>query len=317
MTGDRGTHDGVPPPRLRRRGLGFAVVIAVMMAASVAVQMAREARFASVASEASLLYVRSGPTLTRLALSFDDLLADVYWIRAIQHYGSTKRADAGEKSYALLYPLLDLTTTLDPRFNIAYRFGAIFLTEAYPDGPGQPEQAIALLEKGVAAMPNRWQYVLDIGFVHYWWRQDYGAAAEWFERASQVEGAPQWLGPLAATTFAQGGQRAGSRLLWQQLLETGDNEWLQNEAARRLLQLDAMDGLDQLRPAITAYRERTGQWPGDWDDLVGAGLLPGVPVDPTGTPYRLRPGTGEVDVGADSVLHPLPTEPNRLFGAAS
>ena len=34
--------------------------------------------------------------------------------------------------YPLLYPLLDLTTTLDPRFNIAYRFGAVFLAEPYP-----------------------------------------------------------------------------------------------------------------------------------------------------------------------------------------
>ena len=30
--------------------------------------------------------------------------------------------------------MLDLTTTLDPRFNIAYRFGAIFLAERYPAG---------------------------------------------------------------------------------------------------------------------------------------------------------------------------------------
>ena len=52
--------------------------------------------------------------------------------------------------YDLLYPLLDLTTTLDPLFNIAYRFGAIFLAEAYPAGAGRPDLAVALLEKGIA-----------------------------------------------------------------------------------------------------------------------------------------------------------------------
>ena len=35
-------------------------------------------------------------------------------------------AAAGE-AYPLLYPMLDITTTLDPRFSIAYRFGSIFL----------------------------------------------------------------------------------------------------------------------------------------------------------------------------------------------
>ena len=312
VTGDR---QGVVPARPRSRGLRFAVAMALVMAASVALQMAREARYPSGALASPLLYVRSGPTMSRLALSFDDLLADVYWIRAIQHYGSTKLTDSDEKTYEFLYPFLDLATSLDPRFNIAYRFGAIFLTEGYPDGPGQPEQAIALLEKGVAAMPDRWQYVLDIGFVHYWWLQDYVAATAWFERASRIEGAPDWLGSLAATTLMQGGQRDGARLLWRHILDTSDNEWMQNEAARRLLQLDAMDGLDQLRQAVAAYRARQRQWPGDWADLVGAGLLAGVPIDPTGTAYRLEPGTGEVDVGADSVLFPLPNAPDRLSGA--
>ena len=45
------------------------------------------------------------------------------------------------RTYALLYPLLDLTTTLDPYFSIAYRFGAIFLGEPYPGGPGRPDLA--------------------------------------------------------------------------------------------------------------------------------------------------------------------------------
>ena len=98
-----------------------------------------------------------------------------------------------DKSYKLLYPLLDLTTTLDPHFNIAYRFGAIFLSEPYPGGPGRTDQAIALLERGLAANPTRWQYAQDAGFVHYWYRQDYKAAAEWFDRAARIEGAPWWL----------------------------------------------------------------------------------------------------------------------------
>ena len=50
--------------------------------------------------------------------------------------------------------MLDLTTTLDPLFNVAYRFGAIFLAEPYPGGAGRPDLAIALLEKGLQARPT-------------------------------------------------------------------------------------------------------------------------------------------------------------------
>ena len=105
--------------------------------------------------------------MARAALSYRSLLADVYWIRSLQHYGRTKMAESGETKYDLLYPLLDLTTSLDPRFNIAYRFGSIFLTENPPGGPGRPDLAIALLEKGLAAQPLRWEYAEDIGFVYY------------------------------------------------------------------------------------------------------------------------------------------------------
>ena len=57
-----------------------------------------------------------------------------------------RRRRAGTTSCCI--PLLDLTTTLDPYFSIAYRFGAIFLSEASPGGPGRPDQAVALLAEG-------------------------------------------------------------------------------------------------------------------------------------------------------------------------
>ncbi|MDP7294349.1 MAG: hypothetical protein QGG24_03415, partial [Vicinamibacterales bacterium] len=120
-------------------GLGLALAIAVLLGGALAAQTARDNRYAAWETESELLYVQSGAALTRLGLAFDDLLADLYWIRAVQHYGSTKIADEADRTYDLLYPFLDLATTLDPRFKIAYRFGAIFLTEAYPDGPGRPE----------------------------------------------------------------------------------------------------------------------------------------------------------------------------------
>ena len=131
----------------------------------------RDRVYAASRVETRLLYIPDGEVLDRMALSFDALLADVYWIRALQHYGGTKRSEDEEKSYDLLGPLLDITTTLDPRFNAAYRFGSVFLTEGYPNGPGRPDLAIALLQKGIEEMPDKWQYYMDIGFIYYWWLQ--------------------------------------------------------------------------------------------------------------------------------------------------
>ncbi len=291
------------------RPIVFAVLLGTLAATLVALQVVRDRLPPPAAPAERVLYVPSGAVLDRLALSFDALLADVYWIRAIQHYGGTKRAVGGDKRYALLYPLLDITTTLDPRFNIAYRFGAIFLTEAYPNGPGRPDQAVALLEKGFRRNPKKWQYLQDIGFIHYWWLHDYVTAAAWFKKASEVPGSSWWLKSLAATTLTQGGDRQSSRMLWHQIYQTADNDWLKRDAQRRLAQLAALDDLDRLLSLVERYHARTGRWPDRWERLVELGLLLRVPVDPAGVPYVLDLSAGTISLSKESSLYPLPVEP--------
>jgi hypothetical protein len=251
-----------------------------------------------------LLYVGSPETLGRMALEFDAVAADLYWIRAIQHYGGERlAASRAPWRYEQLYPLLDMTTSLDPYFGIAYRFGAIFLSEPYPGGPGRPDLAIKLLRKGIAAQPTRWHYYHDIGFVHYWALQDPEGAAAWFRQAAAIPGAPNWLLPVAAAMLTET-DRGAARYLWRQIMEA-DEEWLRKRAERGLLQLDALDQIDRLSTVVTATPRREGE-PYSWPALMRQGLLRGRPVDPAGTPYAIDPATGRVSVSEKSPLFPMP-----------
>jgi hypothetical protein len=281
---------------------GFAAAVCLMLA--VTLQVWRDHAFPRTDPDTQqLLYVRSPEALKRIVLGFDALAADLYWIRAIQHYGGD-RLDRGKvRRYELLYPLLDLATSLDPYFNIAYRFGAIFLSEAPPGGPGRPDHAVALLRKGIAEQPQKWQYYHDIAFVYYWSLRDPVAAAEWFRRAAAQPGAPNWLLPVAAAMLTRSSDRASSRFLWQQMLGA-DQEWMRRQAERALRQLDALDQIDQLQAFIAAVPRQPGE-PYIWLSLARAGLR-GVPVDPSGTPYELDPETGRVTVSKSSLLFPLP-----------
>jgi tetratricopeptide (TPR) repeat protein len=253
-----------------------------------------------------LMYLRSGRTADRVFLTFDALAADVYWMRTIQHYGRDRKLPSGTPGkFELLEPLLDLTTTLDPRFNVAYRFGAIFLSSEPPDGPGAPAQAIALLEKGLIANPRRWQYAHDIGFIHYWHTGDYAEAARWFHRAADMSDAPEWIRPLAATTLAQGGDRAGARRLLGEL--AGSQEaYIRNAATRALAQLQALDAIDQLEQLVDRFQIVSGRYPTNWADVIQRGLLPGLPADPTGTPFAYDAVTHRVSLSPESELSPLP-----------
>jgi tetratricopeptide (TPR) repeat protein len=294
----------------------------VLLAAAVQVQAARERAYPPVDVTEESLALSSGSAVRRLTGAYNTLFADVYWIRAIQYYGGTKHkidaAGAGQgilaeppaslaaDAFPGLYPLLDITTTLDPQFNIAYRFGAVFLAEPYPRGADRPDLAIALLEKGLRERPDKWQYLQDIGFVYYWFRHDYLAAAQWFQKAADVPGAPWWLRSLAATTLAQGGDRASSRAMWTAILQTAETDWVRKDAQRRLIQLQALDMIDGLQRALDDYARRTDTKP-DWRTLVGSRLLRGIPFDPTGTPFDLI--DGRVQLSKSSSLWPPPEEP--------
>jgi hypothetical protein len=293
----------------RKQTVIFVSALASMLAIVVALQVVRDRTFAYANGDQRLLYVRSGEVMKRAALSYDSLAADVYWIRALQHYGGDRAKPKGEARFELLYPLLDLTVSLDPQFIMAYRFGAIFLAEPYPGGAGRPDLAIALLKKGIAAMPEKWDYYYDIGFVNYWNLHDYKTAAEWFNRGAELPGAPWWLKTFAAVMLTRGGDRESSRFLWQQIGQSSD-EFLRATSRTRLMQLDALDAIDRLRPVLDEYARRTGRRAESWDQVIAAKLIRGIPRDPSGVPFELDPATGDILVSRSSELSPLPTEPS-------
>lgn len=282
-----------------RQWLPISLVVAVVAGVGlVRVQQHLDAALASYRTEVQELYLPSGEWVKRLSLGYRGLIACVYWTRAVQYYGRQHIA-GGE--YKLLYPLLDITTTVDPELILAYRFGAIFLTEAPPHGPGRPDHAIALLEKGIKALPDYWRFWYDLGFVYYRGLKDYRRASEAFYKGSEYPGAAPWMRIMAAKVLTEGGTRQNARQLWLELYNSTDDPTIRGSAQHHLLGLRADDEIEFLEKIVTHYREQAGQNPVSWQQLIAAGFIPGQPLDPTGQPYRLAAG-GRVLLQPDSRL---------------
>lgn len=291
------------------RAAAGLVAALVLMLGSAAILRARDARMPLASSSERWLYIRS-PRLGRLlAMNFAPLAADSYWLRTIQHFGGDRISRRRDRPFELLSPLLDLTTSLDPQFSAAYRFGAIFLSEPPPGGPGRTDEAIALLEKGLRASPTRWQYAHDIGFVILWHGSNPSAAAAWFRRAGSMPGAPNWLDPLAATVMMTGGDRNAARAWLLEMRQTATEAWVRRIAERRLAQLVALDQIDQLQALVPAFQQKMHRNPTGWPDFEAAGLLRGLPADPSGVPYVYFPASGRVRLDPSSTLGPLPEFP--------
>jgi hypothetical protein len=240
-----------------------------------------------------VLYMPSGKSLKRLSLGYSSLLADIYWTRAVQYFGD--KMNQRSMRYDLLYPLLDITTDLDPHLIVTYEFGSLFLSQPPPEGAGQPEKAVALVEKGIRENPTYWRLYFTLGFIHYLDRRDYKAASAAFLKGSEVPGALPWMKVMAARMAEHGDDRNTAVYLWKAVYDTSIDPQVKETAVQHLTSLHAEADIEQLEQRVKVYRERTGVLPARWLDMVRAGLLPGLPQDPNGAEYKLMPD-GTVDV---------------------
>jgi hypothetical protein len=270
----------------------LTTVLVVCMASAI-VLLRRIDRMRSGAVLEEVLYIPSAKILKRMSLGYDGLLADVYWTRAVQYFGGKHHAKTMQ--YQLLAPLLDITTELDPHLIVAYQFGAIFLAQKPPEGAGEPAKAVALVERGIQANPDRWQLYYDLGFFEYMERHNPAAAARAFLRGSQIPGAHPFLKVLAAAMAQHAGEIQTARILWTTTYETTEDQMIRANAVKHLRALRVDEDIPQLEALIAEFKRRTGQPPASWASLINAGLLRGIPVDPLGHPYKLKPD-GRIEV---------------------
>jgi len=239
------------------------------------------------------LYIPSPVVLKRMSLGYTGLLADIYWTRVVQYFGGHHHEGAME--YKLLAPLLDITTTLDPHLVVAYEFGGTFLAQKPPEGAGDPDAAARLVERGIRENPDAWRLYYHLGFIDYIERHDAKAAADAFERGSRVPGAHPWMKIMAATMAEHGGDPNTAKLLWTKIYENTEDKLIKANAAKHLRSIKANEDIAYLDQLVAAYQQRVGQLPQSWNEMISAGYLRGVPVDPSGTPYRLQ-SNGRVQV---------------------
>jgi len=262
------------------------VLVSCLTGASLTVRHLDHLRAGATAEEA--LFIPSPKVLERMSLGYTGLVADIYWTRAVQYFGTEHHVRSMQ--YKLLEPLLDIATTLDPHLTVAYEFGATFLAQKPPEGAGNPNAAVRLVERGVRENPSEWRLYYNLGFIHYFERKDYAAAANAFERGARVPGALPWMKVMAAQMSQHAGDLQTARLLWSSLYQTTENEDIRANAAKHLRALQVDEEVSLLEKLTATFHERTGHWPANWSEITGAGYLRGVPVDPTQRPYRLASG---------------------------
>jgi hypothetical protein len=246
-----------------------------------------------------VLYITSPKAAKSMSLGYDGLMADIYWTRAVQYFGSHHAEGAQE--YKLLAPLLNITTALDPHLTVAYEFGSTFLSTGPPNGAGSPKDAIKLVEYGIKNNPDNWHLYYDLGFIYYLELKDYKNAADAFAQGSHLPDAHPALKILAARMSEHAGDVETARLMWSAAYQTSVDNAVKANAAAHLRALQVDETVPLLESMIANYKRATGHMPSSFAEMVHDHVLAVIPRDPTGRPYKLMPD-GRVEVSDPNLL---------------
>jgi hypothetical protein len=292
--------------RTRRIPWLSLAAIALLLAGVAMLQRHIDAETGRFAQQQEELLLSSPAAVKKLSLGYDSLLGDVYWTRVVQYYGTRVAQD--HASFDLLWPLLNITTTLDPKLMVAYHFGAIFLSEPVV-GANRTDLAIKLINRGIEANPDDWHLNNDLGFLYYWRLKDYQKSAQVYLDGSKKPGAPAWFKLMAARLSAMGGSIDTSRIIWSEIYESDQDSQVRNMAMKELKILKAQSDEQQLDQLAADYRKRFGRDPASTEELRAAGLLGGIPLDPEGYAYVFGPdGKSSLDPRSPIVM-PVPAQP--------
>ncbi|NCC23830.1 MAG: hypothetical protein EOM25_01325 [Deltaproteobacteria bacterium] len=262
--------------------LGLAL-LSGYMAAGLAVQEQRQGRMHRFQFDGLNL-----PPLALQALAgeFKGLAAD-YLLLGVQSFiGSNQVLDRAE--WLAVARAFDQAQALDPYFEQTYLMAQGLLAWS----ASMPERAVRILRKAAEHRPWDWRARYYAGFNQYYFLNDYQAASESFLQAAKVPHSPEILPVLGARLAQKSGRTEWAlRLLYAMLKEKETEGSRTDEIERRI---KALEGVLVLERSVADFKNRTGAWPQELEDLMSEGVLVAFPENPYGTEWLFNPETGAV-----------------------
>ncbi len=239
------------------------------------------------ARAAELAYLPKGEYLKVAVLGYHQIVADLIWLKAVQHFGERQQT---KKGYKWAYHAVDVVTDLDPKFSFAYRAAGTILGV----WAGLVQESIAILSKGMRHNPEVWELPFYLGYDYFFELHDPKSAALYFQKAAELPGSPAYLPKLAARMTVEAGDPVAALEFLERLYRQMQDEQLRKGLERRMREVAVERDIRSLEEAVHQYKVRHKKNPGKLEDLVKAGIIPQVPIEPLGGTYQLNAKDGTV-----------------------
>jgi hypothetical protein len=238
-----------------------------------------------------MLYLPSGNFLKGAALGFDEILADLLWIKALAYFGGHAVTD---QDYPWLHHILETVTTLDPYFQYPYEFGGMILASEI----GDVDKSNLLLKKGMKNVPKThkryWYYPFFIAFNYMYYKNDYRTAAHYLEIASKFPKSPDYLPLLVARLYSNTDSPDIAIAFLTEMIKSTEKPELKEKFKLRLNEVTNLSNIQLLEAARHQFLLKFHRSPESIDEIFKNGLIVFIPADPRGGQYYISEKDGTV-----------------------
>lgn len=235
-------------------------------------------------------YVLPAALVSHFTFGFKNFLADYYWISVVQDVNKWDGKDVFYPEY------FRIIAALDPHFAYPYIFAA--LTVPSKSEPASLAWLSAITERGMAALPDRWEIPFYTGLAYHSIGKDNDRASAYLATADAVAAAPEVVHTAYALFLlhsASDYQR--SRALFNAIYETTDNDETKRIAKEHIILLDFIEAIDR---ASLTYKAAHHVYPSTLNDLIRGGFIVVPPEIGMRFPIVIDKETGKASLRAST-----------------
>jgi hypothetical protein len=172
---------------------------------------------------------------------------------------------------------------------------------------GLTDDANAILEKGIRAVPNRYILPFHRAVNAFLYEGDHQLAGRYFEIAARTPGAPERLREYVLAQYVKGDAADAAISFLRRLEAEARDDESRRSIQRQILRATLEREATALEAAAARYRARVGVRPVALAQLVHEGIVPEIPRDPFGGELYLDEG-GRVRSSVDPRRFERPPE---------
>lgn len=244
-----------------------------------------------VKAEEALRFLPSGEFLSAAVMGYDNLVADLLWVRGIALFGDRYRASQDDVWYDWLFQLIDLSTELDPLDARIYKFGGLMLRLNH----ARIDQSTYVFHKGLEHCPEEFFLPFGIAMNYLEFKSDPAKAGQYMQLAAKAPNSPFYLRNLAASLLDETDQgEVALAFLVEQLGDLRPGTLQYNAVQVKIAEVRHDSGARALQRGLNEYISRFNRIPEPLTTIAGVTYHDPWPVDPFGGTFVLDPRSGQI-----------------------